>query len=542
VEAAVSAPYDVLVGQLVVALSGVLARVAEPETVLATILRQAVSITGATRGVFVEVSPGGELAFSVLHSYRADALEDSGHYSRAVFATCLRTGEDLVLRNAVADMPVGQAGTVRLYRMAAVLCMPIRAGGRIAALLHLESGQVGYFDDSHRRLLRPILDLVAPVLEALAAGRAVLQERDRLAESEQRLLEEAEENRQLLARDWSFGRFVGRSPAVRELETLVRRAAAAPYPVLLIGETGTGKSILARILHAASPRARHPFVTVFCPSLEKSMLEAEMFGHRRGAFTGAVADRSGKVQAAERGTLFLDEIGDLPLDLQPKLLRLLQESTYERIGDPLERRADMRVIAATNRDIEQEVREGRFRRDLFERLAYVPVRVPPLRERREDIPAILRHCLDQTEAGRWVEIGPQAADYLRELDFSWPGNVRHLEQLAARITIEDQRRPITIADLTRLLDDRAPRSGTADAPEPGAAPSGARPPAPTAAPRATGLDFEAGLPSLLEEAEKSWLAAALARYRDLTRAELAAKLKISESALYKKLRLYGLGG
>jgi len=539
----VSTPTDHLVSQLVGALRGVLARVAEPETVLATILQQAVSLTGASRGVFVEVSPGGELSFTVLQSYRADLLQDSGHYSRAIFATCLRTGEDVVLENACADVPVEESMTVRRYGMVSVLCMPIRVGERIAALLHLESPGVGYFDDSHRRLLRPLLDVVTPVLEALAAGRAVLQERDRLAESEQRLLEETEESRQLLARDWSFGRFVGRGAAVRELGSLVRRAAAAPYPVLLIGETGTGKSILARILHSASPRSKQAFVTVFCPSFEKSMVEAELFGHRRGAFTGAVTDRIGKVQAAEQGTLFLDEIGDLPLEIQPKLLRLLQERTYERLGDTEERRADVRVIAATNRDLEQEVQEGRFRRDLFERLNYVPVRVPPLREHREDIPVILRHCLDQIEAARWAEISDEAMRYLEELDFSWPGNVRHLEQLAARITLEERRRPLTIQDLKRLLDARAPRSAASEAPATGGTAPRPRPPmAQSEPPRASEPDLEAGLPRLLEEAERSWLEAALRRHPELTRAELATKLKISESALYRKLRQYGLAG
>ena len=538
-----STPADLLVSQLVGALRGVLARVAEPDTVLATILQQAVSLTGASRGVFVEVSPGGELSFTVLQSYRADLLQDSGHYSRAIFATCLRTGEDVVLENACADVPVVESMTVRRFGMVSVLCMPIRVGERIAALLHLESPGVGYFDGSHRQLLRPLLDVVTPVLEALAAGRAVLQERDRLAESEQRLLEEAEESRQLLAREWSFGRFVGRGAAVRELESLVRRAAGAPYPVLLIGETGTGKSLLARILHSASPRAKQAFVTVFCPSFEKSMVEAELFGHRRGAFTGAVTDRIGKVQAAERGTLFLDEIGDLPLEIQPKLLRLLQERTYERLGDAEERRADVRVIAATNRDLEREVQEGRFRRDLFERLNYVPVRVPPLRERREDIPVILRHCLDQTEAARWVELSEAATSYLEELDFSWPGNVRHLEQLAARITMEEQRRPLTVQDLQRLLGASTRRSPASEAPATGWAVPRSQPPMmKSEPPRASEPDLEAGLPRLLEDAEKSWLETAMSRHPDLTRAELATKLKISESALYRKLRQYGIAG
>jgi len=530
----VSPSPDALVTQLVSALSAVLARVAEPEAVLGTILEQAV--TGAARGVFVEVDAHGGLAFTVLHSYRADLLQDSGHFSRAIFARCLRTGEDLVLQNACEDVPLEDSGTVRTYGMISVLCMPIRAGERVAALVHLESPGIGHFQDAHRRLLRPLLDLAGPVLEALATGRAMLRDHDRLAESEQRLLGEAEETRELLARDWSFGRFVGRCAAVRELEALVRRAAASPYPILLAGETGTGKSILARILHSASPRAKGPFVTVFCPSFERSLFEPELFGHRRGAFTGANSDRIGKVQMAEKGTLFLDEIGELPLDMQPKLLRLLQEHTYERIGDPTERRADVRVIAATNLDLEREVRDGRFRRDLYERLNYVPVRVPPLRERREDIPAILRHCLDQTECGRWVEIDEAGQRYLCELDFSWPGNVRHLEQLAARITIEGARGSVGAADLRRLLDTSpdAQTSAARTMPEATAGEAGAPARLPTP-------DFEAGLPGLLEQAERAWLAEAMRLNPGLTRAELAARLKISESALYRKLRQYGLG-
>jgi transcriptional regulator with GAF, ATPase, and Fis domain len=530
-----------------VALRGVLTRVAEPDAVLRVVLQQAVDLTGATRGVFVEVSPGGELAFSVLHAYRADALHDSGHYSRAVFARCLESGEDLLLANAVEDMPVAGKETVRLYRMAAVLCMPIRAGGRIAALVHLEHARPGAFDDSHRSMLRPLIELAGPVLEALAAGRDVLQERDRLAESERRLREEAEESRSLLAQQWSFGRFVGRSPPVRELESRLRRAAATSWPVLLLGETGTGKGILARILHSASARATRPFVTVFCPSLDAALVESELFGHRRGAFTGAVQDRAGKVQAAESGTLFLDEIGDLPLGMQPRLLRLLQERTYERVGDPAERVADVRVVAATSRDLESEVRAGSFRRDLFERLNYLPVRVPPLRERRGDIPRILRHALDRSEEGRWIEVDPGAERWLVDLDFAWPGNVRHLEQLAARIVLESPGRPVTAADLRRLLGTGEAESGPEAAADPGAggrsAAAGGRAPAPaTALAGSPDVDLDAGLPTLLKESERGWLDEALRRHPDITRAELAARLKISEAALYKKLRQYGLGG
>jgi NtrC-family two-component system response regulator AlgB len=291
----------------------------------------------------------------------------------------------------------------------------------------------------------------------------------------------------------------------------------------LLGETGTGKNILARVPHHVSPRSRQPFVTVFCPSLEKGMVETELFGHRRGAFTGAVADRIGKIQAAEKGSLFLDEIGELPLEIQPKLLRLLQERTYERVGDPTERPADVRVITATNRDLAEEVRAGRFRRDLFERLNYVPLRIPPLRERKADIPLLLEHGLRQHDAGRWIEVTPEAAQFLVELDFSWPGNVRHLEQLAARLALERPERPVTPDDLRRLLDVTAPGREAAE----------------TETRRAA---LELGLPALLAQEEKKWLQKALELHPDLTRADLAAKLKISEAALYKKLRMYELSG
>jgi NtrC-family two-component system response regulator AlgB len=287
---------------------------------------------------------------------------------------------------------------------------------------------------------------------------------------------------------------------------------------LLLGETGTGKNILARALHYSGPRAKRPFITVSCPSLEKGLVESELFGHCRGAFTGAISDRVGKVQAAEGGTLFLDEIGDLPLEIQPKLLRLLEEKTYERVGDTREFRSDVRIIAATNHDLAAEAEEGRFRRDLFARLDYITIHVPPLRERTADIPMLLRNCLDREDGGRWIELTPEACDYLERLPFTWPHNVRHLTKLAAQLVMSEPNGAISAATIARLLDAREGGQGA----------------------RESKLDLEAGLPALLAEAEREWLKEALRRHPKLTRAELAAKLKISESTLYKKLKDYGL--
>jgi transcriptional regulator with GAF, ATPase, and Fis domain len=519
--------------ELIQALQDVLRQVAEPTLVLKTILEQAVARTAAERGLFVEVEEG-RLEYRVLHGFAPRQLEgDAGRFSRTLFARVIATGEDVRLASVTDDPAFARIESVRELRADSILCLPIRTPEGIAGLVHLEHPRRGHFTEGHREQVHALLELAGPVLATLRAGRQVLGERDRLRASETRLRSEAEESRKQLASDWSFGRFVGRSGAVRALETAVRQVAATEFPVLLLGETGTGKGILARVIHYASPRAAHPLVTVFCPSLEKGMVEAELFGHRRGAFTGATTDRVGKVQAAEQGTLFLDEIGELPLEIQPKLLRLLQEQTYEPLGDARERRADVRIIAATHRDLELEVAQGRFRRDLYERLNYVPVRVPPLRERLEDLPLLLRHALDRTETGRWIELSPEAERRLQALDFTWPGNVRHLEQLAARLTLARPTSPVGPDEILARLDV---------GPSPGAAPAPAGSAAPVRAPAApeAGSDLSPGLPSLLAEAERSWLEHALRVYPDLTRAELAARLKVSESTLYKKLRQHGL--
>jgi transcriptional regulator with GAF, ATPase, and Fis domain len=507
------------------ALRGVMCQLAEPAVVLRTILEQAVAQTGAERGLFVEVTAPGQLSYQVLHGFAPRHFEgDAGRFSRQLFQRVLESGRPVLLANALEDEGYRDVESVRAMRVAAILCVPIVAGGRVMAIVHLEHRQPGFFGEEHVGALGPLVGIAGPVLETLRASRRLADERDQLRVAESHLRREAEAARQQLATEWTFGRFVGRSTAVRELEAAVRKVAATEFPVLIQGETGTGKSIIARVLHSTGPRAGAAFVTVFCPSLERGMLEAELFGHRRGAFTGALADRAGKVQAAEGGTLFLDEIGELPLEIQPKLLRLLQERTYERLGDAQERVADVRVIAASNRDLDQEVRAGRFRRDLFERLDFLPVRTPPLREHPDDIPLLLRHCLDQHEAGRWIELTPESATFLAGLPFAWPGNVRHIEQLAARLTMEGRRGPVSAADLARLLGERA-AAGAPDAGENGPPPG----------------SLEQGLPRLLQEAEKAWLAEALRRYPDLTRAALAEKLRISESALYKKLREYDLG-
>jgi len=505
-------------------LRSVLSQVAQPSQVLKTILGQAVSQTGADRGLFAEVGRSGRISYRIIYRFQKETLSSqAASYSRNVFSQVVQSGKSVRLENALNDPRFNALESIQDLRLTSILCVPILVEGKTVALVHLESNTPGHFKEEHELLIHSLAELAAPALAAVRAGEGMLRERDALRQSENLAKTELQESREILAREWSFSRFVGRSRVVRELEEHVHKAAVTDFPILLMGETGTGKSILARILHHTGARAKKAIVTVFCPSLEKGMVETELFGHKRGAFTGAVSDRAGKIQAAEKGTLFLDEIGELPLDIQPKLLRLLQEKTYERVGDASERPADVRVIAASNRDFEEEIRCGRFRRDLFERLNFLPIRIPPLRDRPEDIPLLLQHCLEQHDSGRWIELSSDAIDFLQNLDFAWPGNVRHLEHLAARLAIDQPKGPVTAEDIKRLLDISSSASSEQQ---------------PV---RATAADLERGLPALLAEEEKKWLQEALNHHPRLTRADLAAKLKISEAALYKKLRMYELG-
>lgn len=245
---------------------------------------------------------------------------------------------------------------------------------------------------------------------------------------------------------------VGESLAIQEIFKTIEKVAQTDSTVLITGESGTGKELVARAIHESSPRGQKPLVVVNCGAIPSQLLEAELFGHVKGAFTGATQNRQGRFELAQGGTLFLDEVGDIPLHLQVKLLRLLQTKQYEPIGSSRTLEGDVRIIAATNRDLEDAVQKKEFREDLYYRLNVIPVKIPPLRERKSDIQILLKHFTAQFNeiTGSSVEL-PQGQVLEALLAYDWPGNVRELEHLIERLVIMKSRGPVLLEDLPRQV-------------------------------------------------------------------------------------------
>jgi two-component system NtrC family response regulator len=323
------------------------------------------------------------------------------------------------------------------------------------------------------------------------------------------LQEENVRLREALADRLDFSHMIGISDAMQEVFAIVRRVAGTEATILLTGESGTGKELVARAIHHGSERRTGPFVPVNCAAIPSELLESELFGHVKGAFTGAIKDRKGKFELADGGTLFLDEVGELPMELQPKLLRALQEREIEPVGGA-SRKIDVRVVAATNRDIEAAMGEGRFREDLYYRLAVIPVHLPPLRARRDDIPLLVRHFLHK-HGGAQVAVSEEAM--ARLVAYAWPGNVRELANAVERMLILRRGERLEVNDLPpQVLRREQPAGGVLNLPDEGYA---------------------------LEDLEKEAVTEALRRH-GWNQTKAAAFLRIPRHTLIYRLEKYGI--
>jgi len=307
------------------------------------------------------------------------------------------------------------------------ICVPIKTSDKVVGTLGVAfyRGKISFSMEGGVRILTMVASLMGQAVELC---RMVDKEREKLIEEKTRLQRE-------LKVKHSLENVVGQSDRMKEIFETVHRVAATKATVFLRGESGTGKELIARAIHYNGPRAKEPFIKINCTALPEALLESELFGHERGSFTGATHERKGRFELADGGTIFLDEIGDIPISTQMKLLRVLQEKRFERLGSSKTISVDVRIIAATNQDLEKAVNEGSFREDLYYRLNVIPIFLPPLRERKEDIPLLVGYFLQRfnEENKKRVGISDEAMDLM--LEYSWPGNVRQLENCIERLVI-----------------------------------------------------------------------------------------------------------
>ena len=362
----------------------------------------------------------------------------------------LNTENDLLVDNLPEDY------ARRTGLRSAVLIRARVAGERGLALALGMPDESRAWSPSLVEAIRLVAELVASAVQRLRQDLA-------LRDSEQevrRLAAAVERETEPFAPDLDVPQFegiVGRSPALRSALARLHEVAPTNSSVLLLGETGTGKELFARAIHYGGPRRAHPLVVVNCAALPPALIESELFGHSRGAFTGAITTRQGRFELANRGTLFLDEIGDLPLDLQTKLLRVLQEGTFERVGSSQTQNVDVRIIAATHRDLRQAIAEHQFREDLYYRLSVFPIRIPSLRDRREDIRELVWFIIHKRQRAMQRSITRVPDGVMQALQqYDWPGNVRELENVIERALIH------STGDTLNLLDDHVGPSAPPD--------------------------------------------------------------------------------
>jgi transcriptional regulator with GAF, ATPase, and Fis domain len=386
------------------------------------LLRRIVERCGAETGFVVVREEGSfQQKFDVGYE-REQRSAAERRYSRTLVREAIETGKVIYLPNLIEDDRFGSGESALFIGLCCALVAPLRLGGEVYGVIYLENRErVDSFSEESRAFLSELAE-VAGLFLSRASEREALRRRNRSLEQD-------------LFSQHDFAGIVTRDPRMVELLRIVAQVAGADAPILVLGETGTGKELIARALHVNSPRRGRPFVTVHCSALPGTLLESELFGHVAGAFTDARRDRPGRLATAHGGTLFLDEIGEIPIEAQAKLLRFLQFGEIQRLGSDRTEKVDVRVVAATHRDLRQMIRDGRFREDLYFRLKVLDLKLPPLRERRGDVLLLADHFLRRHwrragEKPRWT---PKAERAL--FAYGFPGNVRELSHAVERVCL-----------------------------------------------------------------------------------------------------------
>ena len=381
---------------------------------LDTLMDTVIEITNADKG-FLILMEGEQMQVKVARNLKRENIADAvSQLSDSIVAKVIKTLKAVIISDAMNDAEFSGSKSIMKLKLTSVICVPLLDGGKLTGLIYVGN-------DSIVDLFQPdamqALTVFAAQASLIIANALLL---DHLRVDNRQLSERLEQIR--------FGEIIGTSAPMQQVFKKVEKVAGTDISVLITGETGTGKELIAREIHARSPRAKAPFVTINCGAIPENLLESELFGHVKGAITGAVASKQGKFQAAHGGTLFLDEIGEMPLNLQVKLLRAIQEKIVIRVGETRAEPVDIRILTATNRKLEDEIESGTFREDLYYRLNVVNIHLPPLRAREEDVVVIGRYLLGryaQDYGSKVKGFSPNATVALRK--YHWPGNIREME-------------------------------------------------------------------------------------------------------------------
>ncbi len=427
------------------AVSQVLSRSLDYRDTLREVLGILDEVSGLTRGMVsvVDADSGALMIEAVLGRASADFAPVRYQPGEGVLGLVLERNRTVTLAAIGSDARF--LNRLGIYDAALpFIAVPIKVAGSLKGVLAVQPGEPGEaLLEDRARFVEMVANLIGGSVELAL----------RVAEEKNSLLEERDLLRRTVRHQFGFDNVVGRSTAMRRVFDQVRLVAKWNTTVLIRGETGTGKELIANAIHYNSPRARGAYVKLNCAALPENLLESELFGHEKGAFTGAVGARKGRFEQADGGTLFLDEIGDISPAFQAKLLRVLQEGEFERVGGGRTLKVDVRIIAATHRDLESAVEAGDFREDLFYRLSVMPLYLPPLRERLEDIPDIARHLLAKIGNVQGRKLAIQDAALRRLANHDWPGNVRELENCLERAAILTEEGAID-PDLIRFVQKR----------------------------------------------------------------------------------------
>lgn len=416
------------------------------DELLEAMLDAVIDVTGAEKGLVLLLDDaygsdgsasghGGKPVIRASRQVNREAITDTtGAISDSIVRSVLDSGRPVIVSDALSDDVFSASASVVALRLSSVMCAPLISQGHVTGALYVGNDRVkGLFQKSQLDMLSIFAGQASLILQNAMLLSALRADKEKLASE---------------LKDKRFGEIIGVCPSMMEVFRKLQKVATTDISVLITGETGTGKELIARELHRRSNRAQGPFIVINCGAIPENLIESELFGHVKGAFTGAIASRAGKFQAADKGTLFLDEIGELPVNLQVKLLRALQERVVYRVGDSKPEKVDIRIVAATNRVLEDEIKAGRFREDLYYRLNVVNLWLPPLRERGDDVLIIAKALLSKfaDELHSQVQgFTPQALAAIRKSN--WPGNIRQLENRIKKALVLCEKTLLGVEDL-----------------------------------------------------------------------------------------------